>query len=230
MNILAIDTATNVMGVALMKDGQVLGEMITNLKKNHSVRLMPALHHLMEEVDMKPEDLDQIVVSKGPGSYTGVRIGLSTAKAMAWALDIPIVGVSTLEQLAFQGSNSSLLISPFIDARRDSVFTGLYRFEKGRLSLVAREQHVKMADWLEALREKGEEILFVSPDMPLYEERIRESLGEFAGILGSSRQLGRPSDLIEAAKDKEADDLHSLTPNYLRLAEAEVNWLKAQKG
>lgn len=103
MNILAMDTSNQAMGVAVSKDGQPLGELSTNIKKNHSVRLMLAIDHLMREVNMAPTDLDKIVAAKGPGSYTGVRIGLMTAKSMAWSLDIPITGVSSLEVLAWQG-------------------------------------------------------------------------------------------------------------------------------
>lgn len=230
MNILAIDTATNVMGVALTKDGILKGELVTNLQKNHSIRLMPAIDFLMDEINMNPEDLDQIIVSKGPGSYTGIRIGLSTAKAMAWALDVPIIGVSSLEQLAFQGRNSSMLISPFIDARRDSVFTGLYHFQGGELTLVVEEQHVKMSDWLKLLEKQREHILFVSPDISLYKEEINRALGDFAIMLGNSYQIGKPSDLIEIGKYKEEDEIHTLVPNYLRLTEAEANLIKTEKG
>src|SRR5690625_7971891 len=106
MNILAIDTATDVMGVALTKDGHLKGELLTNLQKNHSVRLMPSSHHVMEEVEIVPGDLTKIIVSKGPGSYTRDRVWLSTAKAKAWASEIPIVGVSSLEVIASQESNS----------------------------------------------------------------------------------------------------------------------------
>src|SRR5690625_238230 len=230
MNVLAIDTATNVMGVALTKDGILKGELVTNLQKNHSIRLMPAIDFLMDEINMNPEDLDQIIVSKGPGSYTGIRIGLSTAKAMAWALDVPIIGVSSLEQLAFQGRNSSMLISPFIDARRDSVFTGLYRFQGGELTLVVEEQHVKMSDWLKLLEKQREHILFVSPDISLYKEKINRALGDFAIMAGNSYQIGKPSDLIEIGKYKEEDEIHTLVPNYLRLTEAEANLIKTEKG
>src|SRR5699024_7344353 len=88
-------------GVAIMKDSRVIGEIVTHLKKNHSVRLMPAIDQLMKEVKVIPEDLTKIVVAKGPGSYTGVRIGLTTAKTMAWALDIPIIGISSAHAIVF---------------------------------------------------------------------------------------------------------------------------------
>src|SRR5690625_6772704 len=103
MNILAIDTSNQTMGVAVLKENQISCEIVTNIKKNHSVRLMPAIDQLMKEVSVMPEELNKIVVAKGPGSYTGVRIGLTTAKTMAWALNIPVVGVSSLETLTYQG-------------------------------------------------------------------------------------------------------------------------------
>ncbi|HLS35721.1 MAG TPA: tRNA (adenosine(37)-N6)-threonylcarbamoyltransferase complex dimerization subunit type 1 TsaB [Bacillota bacterium] len=230
MNILAIDTATDVMGVALTKDGHLKGELLTNLQKNHSVRLMPSIHHVMEEVEMVPGDLTKIIVSKGPGSYTGVRIGLSTAKAMAWALEIPIVGVSSLEVLAYQGRHSNMLISPFIDARREAVFTGLYQFKEGEITSIVDDQYIKMTDWLDYLSEQKRRIMFVSPNISMYERTIQDTLNEFAYIDKSIYQLGRPSDLITLGKNKERDEIHILTPKYLRLAEAEANWLKQNKG
>src|SRR5699024_12651656 len=96
---LTIDTSNHVLGVALMKGNKVIGEFVTNLAKNHSVRLMPAVDQLMKEVDASPEQLDKIIVAKGTGSYTGVVIGRTTEKTYAWALDIPVVGVSSLKAL-----------------------------------------------------------------------------------------------------------------------------------
>lgn len=124
MNILAMDTSNQILGVALLQDEQLIGSITTNIKKNHSIRLMPAINQLMHEVAMTPAELDKIVVAKGPGSYTGVRIGLTTAKSMAWSLDIPVVGISSLEALAWQGHFYDSYICPFFDARRGLVFTG----------------------------------------------------------------------------------------------------------
>src|SRR5690625_1724245 len=128
MNILAIDTSTHVLGVALLKNNQIIGEYVTHLAKNHCVRLMPAIDQLMKDVKMEPDQLDKIVVAKGPGSYTGVRIGLTTAKSLAWTLNIPIIGVSSIEVLAYQGRFFSAYICPFFDARRQMVYTGLYKW------------------------------------------------------------------------------------------------------
>src|SRR5690625_2292877 len=100
MYTLTIDTSTQVLAVGILKNEEVLGEIVTNLPKTHSPRLMPAIHQLMEAVEVEPECLDKIVVGVGPGSYTGVRIGITTAKSLAWALNIPIIGVSSLHALA----------------------------------------------------------------------------------------------------------------------------------
>src|SRR5574342_1124056 len=152
MTILSIDTSNYALGVALLEEDQVLGEYITNLKKNHSVRIMPAIETLMRDCGKVPADLTKIVVAKGPGSYTGVRIGVTIAKTLAWTLNIPLVGVSSLEILAsgvsryFDG-----YVSPLFDARRGQVYTGLYQFVNGKLTVVQQDQLVMLADWVEML-------------------------------------------------------------------------------
>lgn len=229
MNVLAIDTSTQVMGVAILKDNIVVGEIVTNIAKNHSVRLMPAVSQLMKEVSMEPEQLDKIVVSKGPGSYTGVRIGLATAKTLAWSLNIPIVGISSLMGLAYQGRFFNGYICPFLDARRGLVFTGVYQWNNDQIELVFEEKNILMEDVILRLKEEGKKVLFLSPDIEKFRESINDTLGELAVIPETPYHLAKPSFLALAGIGKEPDDTHSLTPNYLRLAEAEVKWLKAQK-
>lgn len=229
MNILAIDTSNQVLGVAILKDGQILGEVVTNLAKNHSVRLMPAINHLMEEVSMTPDQLDKIAVAKGPGSYTGVRIGLSTAKTMAWALEIPVVGVSSLETLAYQGRLFNGHVCSFFDARRGLVFSGVYQWENGEPRTVYEERNLLMEDLLKELVDAKKKVLFLSPDIAIYKDIIKQYLGELAIIPEGPHQLANPSHLALAGMNREADATHTLTPNYLRLAEAEANWIKAQK-
>ncbi|TFJ91530.1 tRNA (adenosine(37)-N6)-threonylcarbamoyltransferase complex dimerization subunit type 1 TsaB [Lentibacillus salicampi] len=229
MNILAMDTSNQILGVALLKDGQLIGDITTNIKKNHSVRLMPAVNQLMHEVNMTPTELDKIVVAKGPGSYTGVRIGLTTAKSMAWSLDIPVVGVSSLEALAWQGRFYDAYICPFFDARRGLVFTGLYQTKDNKLELVDDEKNVLMEDWLKMLDRTGKDVLFLSPDINKHEELIRSYLGDRAIIPEGPFHLANPSHLGFAGLHLQPDSTHALTPNYLRLAEAEANWLKKEQ-
>src|SRR5688572_16343086 len=134
MNVLAIDTSNQELGIAILGNDRIIGEYITNLKKNHSVRVMPAIDQLMKDCEMQPTDLDKIVVAKGPGSYTGVRIGVTIAKSLAWSLHIPLVGVSSLAILAAgAGRYFNGYVSPLFDARRNNVYTGLYRYRDGQL-------------------------------------------------------------------------------------------------
>ncbi|WP_067725003.1 tRNA (adenosine(37)-N6)-threonylcarbamoyltransferase complex dimerization subunit type 1 TsaB [Oceanobacillus damuensis] len=229
MNILAIDTSNQVLGVSILKDDQIIGEIMTNLTKNHSVRLMPAIERLMGEVSMDPDQLDRIVVAKGPGSYTGVRIGISTAKTMAWSLNIPVVGVSSLEVLAYQGRFFNEYICPFFDARRGLVFTGLYKWENNKLSKVMDENNLLMDNVLQKLKEEQKRVLFLSPDIAVHKEAIQQSLGDLAVIPEGPYHVPQAGHLGLAGLEKEAETAHELVPNYLRLAEAEANWLKEQK-
>ncbi|WP_404451219.1 tRNA (adenosine(37)-N6)-threonylcarbamoyltransferase complex dimerization subunit type 1 TsaB [Virgibacillus necropolis] len=229
MNVLAIDTSNQIMGVAILKDNTLIGEVVTNLTKNHSVRLMPAIVQLMNDTQMKPEQLDEIVVAKGPGSFTGVRIGLATAKAMAWSLEIPIKGISSLEALAYQGSFFPAYICPFFDARRGMVYTGLYQWKHDQIELIDEEVNFSMEEWLDRLVKEKKQVLFLSQDIEMYRSMIMEKLGEQAIIPDSTYHIAKPSHLALAAKNKVADNTHEITPNYLRLVEAEANWLKAQK-
>jgi tRNA threonylcarbamoyladenosine biosynthesis protein TsaB len=229
MNVLAMDTSTNVLSIAVMKEGEIVGKLTTNLKKNHSVRLMPAINQLMKETEMKTEALDRIAVAKGPGSYTGIRIGLTTAKTLAWALEIPIVGISSLEALAYQGRFFDGFICPFFDARRNRVYTGLYQWKEDKIQELVEDQNLPIEEVLEALKQKNERVLFLSTDIQVYQREIKAALGEKAVIPETPSHLTDASYLIHLALNKEPDLTHELTPNYIRLAEAESNWLKQQK-
>jgi tRNA threonylcarbamoyladenosine biosynthesis protein TsaB len=227
MTILAIDTSNYPLGVALIEDNQVLGEYITNLKKNHSVRIMPAIQTLMKDCDRVPAQLTKIVVAKGPGSYTGVRIGVTIAKTLAWSLKIPLVGVSSLEIIAAgAGRYFDGYISPLIDARRGQVYTGLYEYQTGELTTVKEDCLVLSADWADALKEAKKPILFVGNDLPLHRTVIEDTLSTQAVFAAITEHNPRPSELALLGKDKQGEDIHSFVPNYIRLAEAEAKWLE----
>lgn len=228
MKALAIDTSTYVMGIAVVEGDVVLGELITNINKNHSIRLMPAISDLMKEVGVKPSELDRIIVGKGPGSYTGVRIGVTIAKTMAWSLKIPIVGVSSLEFQAQNGRFFSGYVCPIMDARRGQVYTGLYQSNRTGVIATKADRHVLFRDWLEELKLLNDPILFLGNDVSLHQDLIIEILGE-KGVIGNpSIHNPRPSDLAMIGVAKEpTEDVHTFVPEYLRLAEAEAKWLAA---
>lgn len=229
MNILAIDTSNQVLGLALVSENQVIGEYITNVEKNHSTRLMPAVEQLMKDCNLVPSDLDKIVVANGPGSYTGVRIGVTTAKTIAFALNIPVIGVSSLEALALQGQFFEGLICPFFDARRGLVFTGLYEQQDNKVIHSMDDQNILFKDWLGHLKKIAKPILFLSPDIVKFQEEIIEELGELAMIPGPEFHVPQPARLGFTHLYKEATPVHELDVNYLRLAEAEAKWLKQQE-
>jgi tRNA threonylcarbamoyladenosine biosynthesis protein TsaB len=229
MKILAMDTSTYVLGTALAEDRQTVAEFTTHIKKNHSVRLMPAVRSMMKETGWKPADLDAVAVAEGPGSYTGVRIGVTTAKSMAWALNIPVIGLSSLEVLAQNGKYSSGLISPFFDARRGQVFTGLYRWENGRAVSIAEDRIIQHDEWLDYVKSWNEPVLALSPDYDKHEALLQEKLGSLLAVPSPIDQLPRPASLALLAAEREAEHVHAFTPNYLRLAEAETKWRAKQK-
>lgn len=228
MTILAIDTSNYSLGVALLEDNLVLGEYITNLKKNHSVRIMPAIQTLMKDCERVPADLTKIVVAQGPGSYTGVRIGVTIAKTLAWTLNIPLVGISSLEILASgSGRYFDGYVSPLFDARRGQVYTALYEFQKGNLATVEQDQLIILADWAAKLMDKSKPILFVGNDLPIHKTKIEEVLGQQAIFASITEHNPRPAELAFLGRDKQGEDIHLFVPNYIRLAEAEAKWLEA---
>ncbi|WP_456276970.1 tRNA (adenosine(37)-N6)-threonylcarbamoyltransferase complex dimerization subunit type 1 TsaB [Bacillus sp. AK128] len=229
MKILAIDTSTYVMGVALTNGEEVVGEYITNVKKNHSIRLMPAIEQVMKDCDWTPSMLDKIVVAKGPGSYTGVRIGVSIAKTLAWSLDIPLVGVSSLEQLAWNGKGFEGVICPLMDARRQQLFTGLYQSDGSMLNSIIEDQNILLEDWLTKLKDQKERVLLLGNDLPIHQQVIKDKLGDQAVFSSFVDWNPRPSLLAHIGSVKEAEDLHTFVPSYLRLAEAEANWLASNE-
>jgi tRNA threonylcarbamoyladenosine biosynthesis protein TsaB len=230
MRILSIDTSNYALGIGLLDESQVMGEYISNIKKNHSVRVMPAIQTLMNECGVNPQDLTKIVVAKGPGSYTGVRIGVTIAKTLAWTLNIPMTGVSSLETLAASaGRYFNGYISPLFDARRGQIYTGLYQFKDGKLLTVESDKLVMTADWAPKLGAMDRNILFVGNDLPLHRQVIKDLVGSKAHFAEVTEHNPRPAELALLGKEKPAEDPHSFVPNYIRLAEAEAKWLDSQK-
>lgn len=230
MNVLAIDTSNYTLGIAVINEEKVVGEYITNVKKNHSVRVMPAIERLLQDCELLPQDIGKIVVAKGPGSYTGVRIGVTIAKTLAWTLRVPLVGISSLEVLAagvgryFPGA-----VSPLFDARRGQIYTGLYQYEQGQFRTVEKDQILQSKDWAMQLAECSQSILFLGNDLPLHRANLEEALGERAIFAEITEHNPRPSELALLGLHRDGQDVHTFVPNYIRLAEAESKWLEANQ-
>ncbi|WP_141434461.1 tRNA (adenosine(37)-N6)-threonylcarbamoyltransferase complex dimerization subunit type 1 TsaB [Bacillus sp. 03113] len=228
MKVLAIDTSNHVLGISLLDEEKVIGEYITNVKQNHSVRVMPAIENLMKDCQVTPTDLTKIVVAKGPGSYTGVRIGVTIAKTLAWTLQIPLVGISSLEVLAASAARYfNGYVSPLFDARRGQIYTGLYQYENGQIQTVVKDKLVLSKDWAEEIKPFKKNVLFIGNDLPLHHSIIKKALGDYALFAEMTEHNPRPAELGLLGMNLPGEDLHSFIPNYIRLAEAESKWLEA---
>lgn len=232
MKMLVMDTSTLVLGVAVLEKGKVLGEFHTNLHKNHSVRLMPAIDQLLQDLAISPKDLEGIAVAVGPGSYTGIRIGVTTAKTFAYTLDLPLYIESTLTVLAMNACRFPEVIVPMIDARRNRVYTGAYQVQGEIVGEVIEQQVVSISDWLERLDQLDQRLLFLGDDVHKYQSIIQETLGEKALFGLPSENIPRASQLGVLAMQKWSREetpspLH-FTPNYLQMTEAEAKWMEQQ--
>ncbi|MFD1030072.1 tRNA (adenosine(37)-N6)-threonylcarbamoyltransferase complex dimerization subunit type 1 TsaB [Metaplanococcus flavidus] len=225
---LGIDTSNSPLAIALAKDNSILIEESSNLKINHSLTVMPAIEEMMATAKITPADLTHIAVAEGPGSYTGVRIGLTIAKTLAWSLKIPLHMVSSLKVLAANGQFFDGIVCPLMDARRGTAFIGAYDGE--RLESVIPDQHSEVSEFLLKLKELGRPVLFVGNDIEIHEETIRKNLGDQAIFAAPSNRLPRASNLIMLAKTSAEQEIHHAVPEYRRITEAEANYIKAQGG
>ena len=214
MKVLAFDTSSKALSLAILEDKQVLAETTINIKKNHSITLMPAIDFLMASLDWTPKDLDRIVVAEGPGSYTGLRIAVATAKTLAHTLNIELVGMSSL--LALVPYQQEGLFVPLMDARRNNVYAGFYENAKP----VMPEAHLPFERVFELIK-GASQVTFVGEVGP-FVEQIQEHLPR----TNYKETLPNAANLALLAWDKEADSLHDFVPNYLKRVEAEENWLK----
>ena len=214
MKVLAFDTSSKALSLAILEDKQVLAETTINIKKNHSITLMPAIDFLMASLDWTPKDLDRIVVAEGPGSYTGLRIAVATAKTLAHTLNIELVGMSSL--LALVPYQQEGLFVPLMDARRNNVYAGFYENAKP----VMPEAHLPFEQVIELIK-GASQVTFVGEVGP-FVEQIQEHLPR----TNYKETLPNVANLALLAWDKEADSLHDFVPNYLKRVEAEENWLK----
>lgn len=218
MKIAAFDTSSKALTLAILEDETLLAQMTLNIKKNHSITLMPAIDFLMKSLDMKPTDLDRIAVAQGPGSYTGLRIAVATAKTLAHTLKIELIGVSSL--LALVPEQVEGLVIPVMDARRNNVYAGFYQSGQA----VRPEAHLPLAEVLEIAGAADQPVTFVG-ETTAFVEQIEAALPQAAiqPTLPEAATIGR------LGLDLPAQSIHDFVPNYLKRVEAEENWLKTHQ-
>lgn len=223
---LAIDTATKTAGVALLRDEQILAEYFFNLPVNHSETVLPAVHRGLELAGVGIADVGLIALTVGPGSFTGLRIGASTVKGLALAAGTPVVGVSTLEALAYNAVGFPGVICPLLDARKGEVYAGLYRSGGDGFPEPVREE--RLATPAEILQPIQGDVLFLGDGMAAAAALIAGRPKGLTHFLPPNLQSIRASSVALIGRGKrqrgEALELTTFVPRYLRRSEAEIRF------
>ena len=222
---LALDTATRVCTVGLVQDGHVLAEYDISVGLTHSEGLMPQLDQMFVRTGIKKENTDRIAVSIGPGSFTGLRIGLAAAEAMAYAWQCGICGVNTLEAMAYNIPVEGVVLVPVLDAQKGNFYAAFYEWTDGELRKV---RPVEMADretLLQQLQACGKPVLLMGE----CEKLMKKELPDGISVAPEQVRLPKASSVALAAEDTEpltGEDVFTLRPYYIRKSEAEELWEK----
>jgi tRNA threonylcarbamoyl adenosine modification protein YeaZ len=227
MKVLGIDTSSQTASIAIMDNEKLIAEYTINTKKTHSQKLMPMIEEMFNESDVKIDEIDLIGVCIGPGSFTGLRIGMATAKAIAHVRDIPIVGVNSLESLAFNMNLSKFTISPIIDAQRNQVYTSKYTWENNKLISIDDINVVSIDELVENIKNGAEEVILLGEAVNLYKENF-ENIKNI-NISSKSHNISKASSLCELAIDKynrniDVYNCYTINPMYIRKSQAEVQY------
>lgn len=205
MKILYIDTSSSYLYSGIVNEHELLIECKNNFGKDLSKFALSEIEKMFKSVNLKPADIDKIIVVSGPGSFTGVRIGMTFAKIFAWSLKKQITTISSLEAMS-SSVDSNKLIVPLIDARRGYVYAGVYKQD----NLILENQYIKLEKLINYLDELNEEYIFVTNDESL---KLDDKVEYNPNILK----------IVLKYKDKESINPHLVEPNYLKAVEAEEN-------
>ena len=224
MLILAFETSAKAGSVALMENGVLLAENYQNTGLTHSQTLLSMAEAMLSHSGKTPQDVQAVAVAAGPGSFTGVRIGVAAAKGFAWGSQIPCYGVSTLESMARNLGLSDGVICCAMDARRSQVYNALFRAEQGNLSRITEDRAISLEDLQKELKNYKESIFLVGDGSKLCYNTLQESVGNL--ILPPEHRLHQRAGGVALAAQAQIDagldgDPATLTPNYLRLSQAE---------
>lgn len=225
MKILAIDTSSMSATCAIIDKDKLLVEYTLNHKLTHSQKIMPIIKEALDSCSLKTKDIDVFAVAKGPGSFTGLRIGVATVNGLAQSVNKKVVGVSTLDALAFNLPYCEGIVVPIIDARRDRVFTGIYKWTNGNLHIIKEQTILEVKELIKVLAERPEKIVFIGDGTHVYKDILSETLGEKAIFAPKSANMARASSVAELAmtkaKEGKTESFFELVPDYLRESQAQ---------
>ena len=224
MLILAFETSAKAASVALLEEGKLLGEAYQNTGLTHSQTLMVMAENLLSQCGKTVADVTDVAVAAGPGSFTGVRIGVAAAKGFAWGRELPCYGVSTLESMALGLGAWQGYVCPCMDARRSQVYNALFYVNEGTVTRVCEDRAISLAELGEELKKLEEPIFLVGDGSNLCYNALLESVPNLI-LPPEHRMHQRAGGVALAALEKiragESGDANALTPNYLRLSQAE---------
>jgi tRNA threonylcarbamoyladenosine biosynthesis protein TsaB len=231
MKILAIETSTLLGGIAVVEDERILCELTLQVEETHSSQLLPAIEYVLNVTGLKPELLDGFAIAAGPGSFTGLRIGMAAVKGLAVAASRPIVGISTLEAMAWMFPFSPHPLCPMIDARMKEVYGAWFRAEGGGILRVSKDMVLPAREFLKELREPA---VFFGSGAQRYRREIFETLGE-AALFPPQEIMGARASIVgilamKRLKNGDVDDLDSIEPIYIRQAQAIEGQRKRRTG
>ncbi|WP_142413217.1 tRNA (adenosine(37)-N6)-threonylcarbamoyltransferase complex dimerization subunit type 1 TsaB [Hathewaya massiliensis] len=226
MKILSLDSATESASCALLDDEKLLGEITFNYKKQHSIITMPMIDSLLKNTGTDIKDIDGFVVSKGPGSFTGLRIGMATIKGLSQGLNKPLISISSLDALAHNLAFSEGIICPIMDALRNNVYTALYKFEENKLVRLSDYMAIHIDELLEKLKKYDSKVIFIGDGTYKFKDYLVEKTeGLNIGFAPTSLNLVKASSLGELGlnhlKNEEDENIFSMAPIYLRKSQAE---------
>ncbi|MBR1742357.1 MAG: tRNA (adenosine(37)-N6)-threonylcarbamoyltransferase complex dimerization subunit type 1 TsaB [Lachnospiraceae bacterium] len=225
MKILGMDSSGLVASAAVLVDDTVVSEFTVNNKKTHSQTLLPMIDQVIKMSGIEKGELDAVAVAAGPGSFTGLRIGSSTAKGIAYVLGKPVIAVPTLEGLAYRLAGTEGLVCPMMDARRNQVYTGLYQLDEGRLTVCIPQEAADIMEILSAVNETGKRVIFLGDGVSVQEETIRREVKVSYTFAPAhlNRQSAAAIAVLGAAYYSEGriEDAMTHRPVYLRKSQAE---------
>ena len=229
---LAFETSAKAASVALVEDGKLLGESYQNTGLTHSQTLMVMAEDLLKQCGKTVADMTSVAVAEGPGSFTGVRIGVAAAKGFAWGAQLPCYGVSTLEAMAESLGIYRGYVCPCMDARRQQVYNALFYANGGKLERRAPDRAIALADLAEELKNCEEPVFLVGDGSILCYNTLNSQISNL--VLPPEHRMHQRgvgvallAQRLEAAG--EVGDGNALTPNYLRLSQAERERLEREK-
>ena len=228
MKILAIETSTMLGGIAIMDDlSGLIAEVRLNVKSTHSERLMTEIAHVLKQAELKVSDIDVFAIAIGPGSFTGLRIGLSTVKGFSYATGKPIVSVPTLEALAWNFPYCRHPVCTMLDARKKEVYSALFKWEDGGFIRLIDEVSIKVDRVLEDIKLSSDKrVVFTGEGAILYRDKIIEVMGNKAIFASPEKIVPSPANVasigIKKAIKGEFSEPVSLVPFYIRRSEAEL--------